>query len=1077
MHTPRVVAGAWTALAIAALAFTPTALAKSHQVEPLNQYLVSGKISGDDLARRGFDMREAVTPGAHGAFSIVATPKQAAELADKGATVRAPFGLARSNAAPSSPLTNPTHGYDVFRPWSLTPAACPTTCSTPEENLKTWYHDEYRANRDIAKEVVYGRSLLGQDLIAYRLTAGDGGGRGHGHGDRHRRGDRRKPAVLFDGTQHAREWIATEVTRRLFQYVLEHKRDRASGIPQLLRTRELWIVPVVNPDGYDYTFTSKATRLWRKNLRDVNGDGVITNGDGVDTNRNWPDKWNYDLEGASDDPTTEVYHGSGPASEPEVSAYRALEERIRAKFQIDYHSFAKLILYPEGWQVETLATDWPLTTALAGDDAKPAVEGFDPDVSAELYTTNGDITDDSLKNTGTEAFTVELSGGTGDDVGGTVDGPDSFSPGGFVFQDSEAAVQAEFEKNLPFALDLAKTAGHPDTPDSHLGNTAPDFVPSTFPTSYGSPQTVEVNAKRSLGAVQALYQVNGGRTRSLGTREFAGGDRYGEPGIYYHRLRARIPGIAPGDKVRVWFTAGRRHVSDPFTFTVKSNTHSRVLLMAAEDYTGRSADISADPYAGPLYLETFKQALGDAGIGYDVYDVDAENRTAPSALGVLSHYDAIVWYTGEDLYVREPGQPGGTGVSKLLDDEILNVRDYLNEGGHALINGKFALQGGWDQFLYNPQGAPPNPYCATNQTTGNGDVPEGQVFNCVYVSNDFQQYWLGAYLPIGVATDNDTAAGLPLQEVPPFGTTAFGLNGADSAQNQDNVYSFLTTSSILKPDVYPQFKSDKAITIDRPAAFDPPDGSKYVFSQASDSSFKRLTKTFDLTGKTSADLQMQISADTEPDWDYLAIEAHTVGQDDWTTLPDQNGHTTQDLGLSCPQIPMVELHPFVKHYETYTGPAGGSADATCEPVGTIGNPVGAWNAFTGNSGGFQPWKIDLSAYAGKQVEVSISYISDVGTQGLGVFVDDAKVTADGAVIDSTSFEDGLGGWSVPGAPEGSPANHNDWIQTGSVGYIDGPGVATKHSVYWGFGLEGVTGADTRATLVKDALAQFGVSPG
>ena len=103
--------------------------------------------------------------------------------------------------------------------------------------------------------------------------------------------------------------------------MLQHKRDRSSGIPQLLKTRELWFVPVVNPDGYDYTFTSKATRLWRKNLRDVNGDGAITTGDGVDTNRNWPEKWSYDHEGASDDPTTETYRGSGPASEPEVSAH------------------------------------------------------------------------------------------------------------------------------------------------------------------------------------------------------------------------------------------------------------------------------------------------------------------------------------------------------------------------------------------------------------------------------------------------------------------------------------------------------------------------------------------------------------------------------------------------------------------------------------------------------------------------------------------------------------------------------------------------------------------------------------
>ena len=216
MQTPRAVAGAWMALTIAALALAPAAFGKSKQQEPLNQYLVSGKISGDDLARRGYDMHEAVVPGTHGAFSIVATPKQAAELRDKGATVRAPYGLARSVAAPSSPLTDPTHGYDVFRPWSLKPAPCPTTCATPNVNLKTWYHDKFRRNRDVVREVVYGKSILGQDLIAYRITQGGGG----------------KPAVLYNSVQHAREWIAAEVNRRLFDYVLQHRNDRSSGIPK-----------------------------------------------------------------------------------------------------------------------------------------------------------------------------------------------------------------------------------------------------------------------------------------------------------------------------------------------------------------------------------------------------------------------------------------------------------------------------------------------------------------------------------------------------------------------------------------------------------------------------------------------------------------------------------------------------------------------------------------------------------------------------------------------------------------------------------------------------------------------------
>ena len=61
----------------------------------------------------------------------------------------------------------------------------------------------------------------------------------------------------------------------------------------------MWFIPVLNPDGYDYTFQTRASRLWRKNLRDTNGNGTIAGGDGVDTNRNFSEKWRYDNEGAS----------------------------------------------------------------------------------------------------------------------------------------------------------------------------------------------------------------------------------------------------------------------------------------------------------------------------------------------------------------------------------------------------------------------------------------------------------------------------------------------------------------------------------------------------------------------------------------------------------------------------------------------------------------------------------------------------------------------------------------------------------------------------------------------------------
>ena len=123
-------------------------------------------------------------------------------------------------------------------------------------------------------------------------------------------------------TQHAREWIATEVNRRLMNWYVDQWNADDPAVKKLLRTTELWFVLVANPDGYQYTFD--AERLWRKNLRDNNGDGVTQVGDGVDPNRNFPNHWGYDNEGSSDIPSSDTYRGPAPASEPETTAITRL---------------------------------------------------------------------------------------------------------------------------------------------------------------------------------------------------------------------------------------------------------------------------------------------------------------------------------------------------------------------------------------------------------------------------------------------------------------------------------------------------------------------------------------------------------------------------------------------------------------------------------------------------------------------------------------------------------------------------------------------------------------------------------
>ena len=281
-------------------------------------------------------------------------------------------------------------------------------------------------------------------------------------------------------------------------------------------------------------------------------------------------------------------------------------------------------------------------------------------------------------------------------------------PSVFEYQDREEDVEDAFEKNIPFAIDVAESASNPAEPVSHLGNTPADFEVETFETSYGDPQPVQVNAKRSLGRVTMHYRINGGRERTTKTGEWKGGERYGEGfDVYYHRLRGEVRGTRPGDEVRVWFeAAGER--SESFTYRAVSETDNRVLILSSEDYSGNSPTY-ADK-TRPAYLAHYERALRANRVGFDVYDIDARGRTAPDVLGVLSHYRAVVWYTGDNERTIEPDQPPtGAGASKLADDEFREVRDYLNEGGKVLYTGKKAGFNLANQYVFNVEDGPP--YC------------------------------------------------------------------------------------------------------------------------------------------------------------------------------------------------------------------------------------------------------------------------------------------------------------------------------------------------------------------------------
>jgi murein tripeptide amidase MpaA len=1042
----------WPSVALVAvacsLAIAPVAAAA--QREKLEMYVLEGPADKVAEAARGVELTDVKQSTAGTKADAVLTEQQAMKIRAQGVKVSL-MRNGKGQTVSQQAALQAAGGFNVWRSFD------------EPGGIRDELYDIAASNRDLVKLEVLGRSRQGREVIGLRVA------------DKWRG---RRPAVLYSSLQHAREWISVEVNRRTLHHFIDSYRAGDGSVRKLLRETELWFVLVANPDGYQYTFDGD--RLWRKNLRDNNGDGQITVGDGVDPNRNFDEHWGYDNEGSSNEPTSETYRGPSAASEPETQAMQGLINRIKPKFQSNLHSFGEWLLYPQGWQTGTLDADNPIYAALGGTDANSAIEGFNPGQSADtLYVTNGETTDYADTNAGTVAYTPELGEGT---------------PGaGFVFPDDEALIQAEFERMLDFHLGLARSAVDPDDPASPVGievkpfyldqdeidpqNGQQSLFDFKFDVSYGDPQEVRILAKRSLGNIRLLYKINGGRTHTDSTSEWSGGERYG-PGnsTYYHVVSGTVRGTAPGDQVTVWFEGGRER-SASFTYRVESDSGNRVLIVAAEDYTGASPVYPAGTTA-PLHVGFYTEALDANGVQHDVYDVDAHGRTAPDNLGVLSHYDAVVWYTGNDVVTREPGWGPGN-ASRLAMQEINEVRDYLNEGGRVLYTGQRAGQQyttGVGTQLYDPF---ENLQCSSDPAVTARCLP-------LHGSGDSQgdpiEYWFGATVTTpGGGFDPNTGDPFPIAGLAdPLAGLSLERNGADSAQNQAIDSSFVGTEDYLgvtdPESTFPQFESTISADYESGVAgpFDPHEGSSFMWSQRADEAYKRLSRTITVPAG-GATLSFWTSYNLEQAFDYMIVEAHTVGQDDWTTLPDQNGHTSDDLSgdQSCPggwSNPADEanvLHPFLTHYQTFN-----PADGTCSNTGSSG----AWHAGNGSSAGWQQWSIDLAPYAGSQVELSITVLSDWGLQQFpGVFIDQIEVsTGEG----TTSFEDDadpMDGWTIPGAPQDDAGvegeNLNDWVRRGGFGIKEGAAITTPSSVYLGFGFEGISGTDTR-NEVMDRIIDY-----
>jgi hypothetical protein len=195
--------------------------------------------------------------------------------------------------------------------------------------------------------------------------------------------DEDEPEVYYNGLTHAREPITIELLLYFMRY-LTNNYGTDPLVTYLVDNREIWVAPILNPDGYEYNrqIAPGGGGMWRKNRRNCGG------GDwGVDLNRNWGYMWGYDNSGSSPYCSDQTYRGSAPFSEPETQSLREFINSRNFRMCLDYHAYGMLFLYPWGYD-SFHAPDNNLFVALT--DTMSTLNGYASGTSWEInYPVNG----------------------------------------------------------------------------------------------------------------------------------------------------------------------------------------------------------------------------------------------------------------------------------------------------------------------------------------------------------------------------------------------------------------------------------------------------------------------------------------------------------------------------------------------------------------------------------------------------------------------------------------------------------------------------------------------------------------
>ena len=224
--------------------------------------------------------------------------------------------------------------------------------------------------------------------------------------------DENEPEVLVTGLTHAREHLTVEQSLAFIHWLVDGYGSQPH-VTSLVDSHEIWVIPMLNPDGGQYDIRGGHFHMWRKNRQPTPGSRAV----GTDLNRNYGYRFGC-CGGSSGNPSSLLYRGPHAFSAPETAAERAwmLSRRIggvqQIRLELNLHTAGEYVLYPYAYTTAAVPHDMRLVdhqafVALAAGIA--ARNGYRPMQSSSRYIMDGTANDWAYARQGILSMTLELA--------------------------------------------------------------------------------------------------------------------------------------------------------------------------------------------------------------------------------------------------------------------------------------------------------------------------------------------------------------------------------------------------------------------------------------------------------------------------------------------------------------------------------------------------------------------------------------------------------------------------------------------------------------------------------------------